>query len=330
MYPEELQVIAPGRICLFGEHQDYLRLPVISAAISLYIKVVAKKINERILKIDLLNFSQQEQIPLQNQEVQYQYARDYLRSSYNLFIRKGYRLTQGYYCQIEGNIPINAGVASSSAFIIAWITFLSHIFQANLTPTQIAEIGYQAEVDEFREAGGRMDHYTAALGGLLYLTTRPPYTAERLDASLSGFVLGDSLQRKNTVADLMRIRKRVQIGISQLRKYYNDFDLQHTSLQEIESYLSLLSPTIANSIIANVINRDLTQEARKVLSSQNFSPEVLGKLLNLHHTQLATNLGISTPKIEQLITAAKKAGALGCKINGSGSVSYTHLTLPTN
>jgi galactokinase len=29
-------------------------------------------------------------------------------------------------------------------------------------------------------------------------------------------------------------------------------------------------------------------------------------------------LGVSTPKIERMMDAAKEAGALGCKINGSG------------
>jgi galactokinase len=33
---------------------------------------------------------------------------------------------------------------------------------------------------------------------------------------------------------------------------------------------------------------------------------------------LRDHLGVSTPKIERMIAAAKEAGALGCKINGSG------------
>jgi galactokinase len=36
-----LTVSTPGRVCLFGEHQDYLGLPVIPAAISLRITMHA-------------------------------------------------------------------------------------------------------------------------------------------------------------------------------------------------------------------------------------------------------------------------------------------------
>ncbi|MFC1564948.1 galactokinase family protein, partial [candidate division KSB1 bacterium] len=40
---EKLIVSAPGRICLFGEHQDYLGLPVIAAAIGLRISVSGER-----------------------------------------------------------------------------------------------------------------------------------------------------------------------------------------------------------------------------------------------------------------------------------------------
>lgn len=318
MSKEEVRVIAPGRICLFGEHQDYLRLPVIAAAISLYIEITAVKATAPKLIIDLLDLNKQEIIELTNREVPYQYDRDYLRSAYNQFIRMGYRLRQGYICKLHGTIPVNAGLSSSSAMIIAWITFLSHIFKASLSPYQIAEFGYQAEVDEFHESGGQMDHFTSALGGLLYINTRMRYDCKSLDAKLKGIVIGDSLERKNTVSDLARVKEQVQIGISQLRKMIPTFDLKKTPYQEVEQLFPSLTANVAKKVQANLINRNLTKQAKTLLSSPNFSPNALGVLLNAHHEQLARNLEISTPKIDSLVDAARKAGAFGAKINGSG------------
>lgn len=318
MSEEKVRVIAPGRICLFGEHQDYLRLPVIAAAISLYIEIEAEKTTAPKLIIDLLDTQKQETIELTNREVSYLYDRDYLRSAYNQFIRMGYRLRQGYHCQIHGTIPINAGLSSSSAMVIAWITFLSHVFQANLSPYQVAEFGYQAEVDEFREAGGMMDHFTSALGGLLYINTKARYDCKILEAKLKGIVIGDSMERKNTTADLARVKEQVQIGISHLRKMFPTFDLKKTTYQEVEQFFPSLTSNVVKKVQANIINRNLTKQAKTLLSSPNFSPNALGVLLNAHHEQLAHNLEISTPKIEELVDAARKAGALGAKINGSG------------
>ncbi len=315
---KEIHVRAPGRVCLFGEHQDYLRLPVISAAISLYIKINARKADEKSLIIDLRDLDLQEIIPMTNIEVGYKNSRDYLRSSYNLFIRSGYRTQQGYRIEISGNIPMKAGTGSSSALVIAWVTFLTHIFNAHNNSEQIAELAHQAEVDEFREAGGRMDHYTSALGGLLYLTCIPPFNYEQLKTPLTGLVLGDSLEKKETVSDLMRVREQVQIGISQMRKEFEGFNIRTSQLDEVGKALSRLPQRSNEVLTANLINRDLTQEAKQLLSGANFSPEEFGRLLNLHHSQLAEKLKISTPKIERLIAAAREAGAVGCKINGSG------------
>ncbi|MBT7422666.1 MAG: galactokinase family protein, partial [Candidatus Marinimicrobia bacterium] len=42
-----MEVTTPGRICLFGEHQDYLGLPVIAMAISLRISITGKQRNDK-------------------------------------------------------------------------------------------------------------------------------------------------------------------------------------------------------------------------------------------------------------------------------------------
>ena len=51
-----MQIISPSRICLFGEHQDYLGLPILSMAIDKYTFFTIKiNNNKRILinKLDL-------------------------------------------------------------------------------------------------------------------------------------------------------------------------------------------------------------------------------------------------------------------------------------
>ena len=44
--------IAPGRTCLFGDHQDYLGLPIIACAISRNIKLTAVENGSRIFNIN--------------------------------------------------------------------------------------------------------------------------------------------------------------------------------------------------------------------------------------------------------------------------------------
>ena len=118
---------APARVCLFGEHQDYLNYPVLSMAISKYIYLEAERISQKKFIIELPDMNASLEIQLNNKELEYDSKRDYLRSGYNQFLRKGINFIKGYKIKITGDLPINAGVASSSALVIAWLYFLSLI-----------------------------------------------------------------------------------------------------------------------------------------------------------------------------------------------------------
>ena len=48
-----MKVSTPGRICLFGEHQDYLLLPVIACAISQRITITGSKRMGGIISIEM-------------------------------------------------------------------------------------------------------------------------------------------------------------------------------------------------------------------------------------------------------------------------------------
>jgi len=47
-----------------------------------------------------------------------------------------------------------------------------------------------AEVLEFREPGGMMDHCAAAYGGVIAIDFKPEFAVESLDVELGAFVLG--------------------------------------------------------------------------------------------------------------------------------------------
>ena len=110
-----------------------------------------------------------------NGELKYQRDRDYLRSSLNVLMRHGRRPTRGYDCTFRSTIPINAGTASSSAMILAWLRFLlATQGEGECDGLTLACMANRAEVLEFGEPGGIMDHVTCSLGGTLYIECRDP------------------------------------------------------------------------------------------------------------------------------------------------------------
>lgn len=152
-----LAVSTPGRICLFGEHQDYLGLPVIAAAISRRVQVSGIHRDDRHVFIDLPDLGSSEEFDLTDR-IAYTKKRDYFRSAVNVLQAEGLTFSRGVQCSVHGNIPINSGTSSSSALLATWIHFLSKMSdqRPDYSRQRIGELTYNAEVLEFNEAGGMM------------------------------------------------------------------------------------------------------------------------------------------------------------------------------
>jgi D-glycero-alpha-D-manno-heptose-7-phosphate kinase len=72
----------------------------------------------------------------------------------------------------RSEVPVGSGLGSSGALDVALITVLSQARGEELTPEEIAELGWQLEAVEAGVPGGRQDQYAAALGGFHRLTFR--------------------------------------------------------------------------------------------------------------------------------------------------------------
>ncbi|UCE08906.1 MAG: GHMP kinase [bacterium] len=329
---EQLTVSAPGRICLFGEHQDYLGLPVITAAINLRISITGSIRNDRKFYLDLPDIGSQEEIDLE-EPIVYIKERDYFRSGLKVLLRQKVIFPYGYDCIVRGNIPINSGTSSSSALVIAWIKFLLTIAadKRQHDPLAIARLAHQAEVLEFNEPGGMMDHFAASFGSILYIDFRIPGGRQLpLPAKLGHFVLGDSQQPKDTKAILTRVKDGTLKAMGVLYKENERLKIQTLSLEELEYYKGLLSQEQYELLKGNIINRELTQQAKELLQRGKIDRQQFGDLLNAHQNELRDRLCISTSKIDRMNEAALKAGAVGAKINGSGGGGCMFAYAPKN
>jgi len=284
---------APGRICLFGEHQDFLGLAVIAAPIDLHITVSGTPRRDTWFNVSMPNIGESDLFDASD-ELEYRVDLDFIRAATNVVRRCGCDIKTGYDCVIHGNIPINAGTSSSSALMVAWVQFLlaSQDHHAQADAEAIARLAYQAEVLEFNAPGGMMDHYASALGGLIYIDCREPITVQRISSHLDGFVLGNTGVRKNNNAIIAESRTATNAGFEILRQRIPDFSIWTTPFEEAEQHFSEMKP-------------ELDQER-------------LGEMLHEHQVQLRDGVGVSHPRLDELIDAAMEAGALGGKLNGSG------------
>lgn len=320
-----MRISTPGRICFFGEHQDYLGLPVIAAAISRRISIDGNYRNDDQIVLNLPDLNQKIEFSLK-ETFPYIIQRDYFRSTINMLKRKGLGFSKGFECVIQGNIPINSGTSSSSALIVSWAHFLDKMSDNpfHFSLKELGEIANAAEVLEFGEPGGMMDHYSTAIGNVIYLESQPQIYVETLAPKLGTFVLGDSLEPKDTLGILARCRYGMEDVIKKVTQYDPYFSISKTQLPQISDYKKVLSQDEFSLLKANVDDRDILLEGKELLSQNAEGIDTaefdknLGHLLYKHYKNLRDHKRTSTPKIELMMDAALSAGALGGKINGSG------------
>jgi len=75
-----VRVSTPGRICLFGEPQDFLGLPVIACAIDLAMEIVGMPWPDSIFHLDMPDIGASEESD-GAECLEYRHQRDYLRAA---------------------------------------------------------------------------------------------------------------------------------------------------------------------------------------------------------------------------------------------------------
>jgi galactokinase len=326
-----MKVSTPGRICLFGEHQDYLGLPVIAMAISRRVSIEGSKRTDNQVVIHKPNINQNEVFELTN-PLTYSLKRDYFKSAVNVLKKIGFEFSNGFEIEIQGNIPINSGTSSSSALLVSWIHFLTQMANnpRTLSQKEMGELAYQAEVLEFDEPGGMMDQYSTAIGDIIYLESTPKMMVEDLHPHLGTFVLGDSKEPKDTLKILGHVKFGMLKAIEKIKAFDSSFDLFITPKEKANDYKNILSADELILLNGNLSDRDILKEALTMFRSQSIDNQRFGELLNLHQDSLRDAKRVSTPKINKMIEAALDAGALGGKINGSGGGGCMFVYAPNN
>lgn len=321
-YP--LIVRAPGRICLLGEHQDYLGLEVISGAMDRYVELAAipadrKQLVLKLTRMGTTRMFQLDQIP------QNIVPRDYLASGLRVMMAEGYRFHQGYEIEIRGDLPIGKGVSSSSAMCVGWIMMLSMIADVPRVPPplEIARLAFHTEVVSFNEPGGMQDHIASAIGGLIHMDfrdgrDRPVLTdlQNLQDGFRSGMLLVDSDSTKETIGMIQSIRRDVLESMSRAA------EVSAAGMQLADVSLGMLDRSFRRDpqnrrMIATIINRNLVRSFRATATRET-PPAEIGAFIQTHHHILSSMIGSSSARIDELCKLTVELGASGAKVIGSG------------
>ena len=188
--------------------------------------------------------------------------------------------------------PLGAGLGGSSAAGVAALGACLAWRGEHPALAALAERSRALEVEDLHIAGGRQDHYAAAMGGALALRFGAGVQAERIPLAPSAV---DALERRCLV---------VYTGASRI------------SGQSIEAVLDAYRARERRVCVALREMRRLAEAMIDALAAGDV--DLLGQLVGEHWThQRALHPSIPTPLIDEILTRAQRAGALGGKALGA-------------
>ena len=267
---DKISVEVPGRICLMGDKVDLLGKPVIGACINLMLKVNYQQKSNNKVEFYSQNtgertiFNLDEDPPL---DIDLAYWSV-------LFKRLRKHIKKGFTMEVSSDIPIGAGLSTSAAVSIGFIKVIDKAYQLGLSTQQIAELAYLGENHDLGIQCGRLDQYTEAFGGVVFIHTDENPRVEPLDVQELPIVVGDSMEERKAASLLNRIKQEIKEG--------NEDTLG------------------AFKVIENCV-----YQARDALLQMDY--QKLGKLMDLQQEQEII-LGAHTDKILEMCKASKKAG----------------------
>jgi D-glycero-alpha-D-manno-heptose-7-phosphate kinase len=194
--------------------------------------------------------------------------------------------------EVEAEYPLGAGLGGSSAAGVAVLGALASWRGEPIDRARLAEESRQLEVEDLVIAGGRQDHYAAAMGGALGLWFGGDVNVKQI--ALSDRAV-DALHRRCIV---------VYTGQSRI------------SANTITAVMNAYRARNARVLDALDRLRDLAGQMVNALETGDI--ESLGAMVGEHWIhQRALDPAIPTPLIDTILAEAAAAGALGGKALGA-------------
>lgn len=317
-------VSAPGRINLIGEHLDYHQLDVLPMALRQRITLRWQpRTDSRIRVTSRDGFPAREFLwdgPLS--PVAAGDWGNYLRAAAEA-VRQRWGLGRGIDAEASATLPPAAGLSSSSALIVA-VTLA--LLRAN---------GRAAGFDELMDVlpdgehfvgtrGGGMDH-AASLGSRVGCASLISFAPTRLRpipipagwAFLAAHTL-KTAEKSGPMRDEYNARRAgsqsapARLGFSSYREA-----LTGRSFDELRHRARALTDPREHDAFLHVVSEGLrVREAVTALERDEL--DTFARLMNESHASCRDWLRISCPELDELVDAARAAGARGARLTGAG------------
>ena len=331
------KVRVPGRVNLIGEHIDYNGLPVFPMALQRAVRIAFRPRNDRMV---VLHSSDDRFLPVEF-EIGPEIER-WSQGSWGNYVKApakelAYRfeIQRGFEGVLDSDIPVAAGLSSSSAIVNAVGLALAHVNDVLEEPGEFADLMAEAELF-VGTRGGCMDQ-AISLGAKDHSAAKVSFNPIRLQHVTVPddwcFIIADSGEAAEKSGSL-----QVEYNLRRTR-CEEAFHVVSTNLLQQglteglhESYPELCA-SLDTEVLLDFAKKLLTESQhrcfRHVVTEAGRVDAAIermlaldirgfGSYMNASHDSLKTDYQVSTEALDELVRVAGDGGAVGARLTGAG------------
>ena len=266
---------APGKVILFGEHFVVYGVKAILCSINKRVTVTAEKTNERKIsinsKIGKLDLEPDKSISEINSP---------LKPFYYLANKAIKDQNIGLKIQIESEIPLGAGLGSSSACCVAGAAAIFKLF-GDISKEEILELAIEAERTIFENTSGA-DCTVCTYGGIMEYDKNHGFKKIEYEPNFQLVIINSNIEHST------------QSMVSKVKEFENKNKEEFLRLSNLES--------------------ELVEDVLKLVKENKV--QEIGLKMNQNQEYLE-NIGISNNELVKMIKIGQES-SFGAKITGSG------------
>lgn len=278
-----MKASAPGKIILFGEHAVVYSRPALAVPVTqIHVDVEILDLPRQGIWIHAPGIGLHAELASLPSDHPIAAVILKLFSALGISPSPGRGQGEGLEISITSTIPIAAGLGSGAAVSVALIRTLSAFFNHPFSNDEVNRLAYEIEKIHHGTPSG-IDNTVITYNMPVYFIKAQPIETFKTGKPFT-IVIGDT-------------------GIPALTKE-SVGDVRRLWLRNTNHFENIFNEIAQISLIAR-------------RSIESGKPELLGELMDHNHT-LLQELTVSSPELDQLVRAAREAGALGAKLSGSG------------
>jgi galactokinase len=338
---------APGRIHYLGEHGEPGAGLYLSSAIDRYVRVAVNLRKDNSIRFFAADLGERKRTTLVNLK----YKREdrwanYVKVAIHVFAELGCPV-KGLNFTICGDIPQQAGLASSTAIEVAAVMALKGLFQISIGERELFNRLCAAGELFFGEHVSPVDYLVvlAARKDQFLLVDEASMEVEKFKSTLSRYrilvmdsrvprlgVEGELVQRQKATKKGLELLSRslppsaLREGIDPLRKAMQGLGFRDFATADLVEFMGNLPEEIRRR------SMHVVQEIRRVYDAQDAirrgDMAGLSKIILHSHESLRDLYEVSCPEIDWLVKRAQEIeGVLGSRMTGQGFGGCTYTIL---